>query len=70
MYNDYHFSPHLPPKDLCYCRKHQSGAGVLMMHKHKLDLKTCLMVGDATSDKTFAERLGIKYKHPNIFFNR
>ena len=70
MYNDYHFSPHLPPKDLCYCRKPQSGAGVLMMHKHKLDLKTCLMVGDATSDKTFAERLGIKYKHPNIFFNR
>ena len=68
--DDYHFCPHLPPKDLCYCRKPQSGAGVLMMHKHKLDLKSCIMVGDATSDKTFAERLGIKYKHPNIFFNR
>lgn len=68
--DDYHFCPHLPPKDLCYCRKPQSGAGVLMMHKHKLDLTSCIMVGDATSDKTFAERLKIVYKHPNIFFNR
>lgn len=68
--DDYHFCPHLPPKDLCYCRKPQSGAGVLMMHKHQLDLKSCIMVGDATSDRTFAERLKIKYNHPNIFFNR
>ena len=68
--DDYYFCPHLPPKDLCFCRKTQSGSGVLMMHKHKLDLKSCIMVGDATSDKTFAERLEIKYKHPNIFFNR
>ena len=68
--DDYHFCPHLPPRDVCYCRKPQSGAGVLMMHKHKLDLKSCIMVGDATSDKTFSERLKIIYKHPNIFFNR
>ena len=68
--DDYNFCPHLPPKDVCYCRKPQSGTGVLMMHKHKLDLKSCIMVGDATSDKTFAERLKITYKHPNLFFER
>ena len=68
--DDYNFCPHLPPKDVCYCRKPQSGTGVMMMHKHKLNLKSCIMVGDATSDKTFAERLGITYKHPNIFFKR
>lgn len=68
--DDYNFCPHLPPKDVCYCRKPQSGAGILMMHKHQLDLKSCIMVGDATSDKSFAERLKITYKHPNIFFKR
>ncbi len=68
--DDYHFCPHLPPKDVCYCRKPQSGAGVLMIHKHKLDLSSCIMVGDATSDRTFAERLKMKHEHPNIFFHR
>jgi histidinol-phosphate phosphatase family protein len=68
--DDYHFCPHLPPTDMCYCRKPQSGVGILMMHKHKLDLSSCIMVGDATSDKTFAERLNITYCHPNSFFNR
>ena len=68
--DDYNFCPHLPPRTICYCRKPQSGVGVLMMHKHKLDLKSCIMVGDATSDKSFAARLGINYKTPNIFFNR
>ena len=68
--DDYNFCPHLPPKDVCYCRKPQSGTGIMMMHKHQLNLKDCIMVGDATSDKTFAERLGISYKHPNFFFKR
>jgi D-glycero-D-manno-heptose 1,7-bisphosphate phosphatase len=68
--DDYHFCPHLPPKHICYCRKPQSGVGVLMMHKHKLDLNSCFMIGDSTSDKTFAERLKIKYRTPNIFFER
>jgi D-glycero-D-manno-heptose 1,7-bisphosphate phosphatase len=68
--DDYNFCPHLPPRDVCYCRKPQSGFGVLMMHKYQLDLSSCIMVGDATSDKTFAERLGMKYQHQNFFFNR
>ena len=69
LIDDYHFCPHLPPKDICYCRKPQSGMGILMMHKHKLDLKSCIMVGDSTSDKTFADRLQMTYKTPNMFFN-
>lgn len=68
--DDYKYCPHLPPKDVCYCRKPQSGMGVVMMHKHKLDLKQCFMVGDSTSDRTFAERLGIKFRTPEDFFNR
>jgi D-glycero-D-manno-heptose 1,7-bisphosphate phosphatase len=68
--DDYNFCPHLPPRDVCYCRKPQSGFGVLMMHKYQLDLSSCIMVGDATSDKTFAERLGMKYQHQNFFFDR
>lgn len=70
VFDDYNFCPHLPPKDTCYCRKPQSGFGILMMHKHQLDLSSCIMVGDATSDKTFAERLKMKHQHPNFFFNR
>lgn len=68
--DDYHYCPHLPPSTICYCRKPQSGMGVLMMHKHQLDIKNCIMVGDATSDKTFGVRLGMKYYHPDEFFNR
>jgi D-glycero-D-manno-heptose 1,7-bisphosphate phosphatase len=68
--DDYYFCPHLPPKDVCYCRKPQSGMGVLMMHKHQLDLKQCIMIGDSTSDKTFADRLGIKFFNPTLFFDR
>ena len=40
-----------------------------MMHKHQLDLKQCIMIGDSTSDKTFADRLGIKFFNPNKFNN-
>jgi len=68
--DDYCYCPHLPPKDICYCRKPQSGMGIVMMHKHKLDLKSCIMVGDSTSDKTFAERLKMNFKSPYIFFER
>jgi len=70
LIDDYYFCPHLPPKDVCYCRKPQSGIGVLMMHRHRLKLSDCIMIGDQTSDKTFAERLGMKFYESNTFFNR
>lgn len=68
--DDYYYCTHLPPANMCYCRKPQSGMGILMMHGHKLDLSNCIMVGDQTSDKTFATRLGMKFYEPNEFFER
>ena len=68
--DDFYYCPHLPPKEVCYCRKPQSGVGVLMMHKHQLNLSECIMVGDSTSDKTFGTRLGMTYYRPDNFFKR
>ena len=65
--DDFDYCPHLPPKEICYCRKPQSGMGVKMMHKHMLDLSKSIMVGDSTSDKTFGERLGMQFIHADNF---
>lgn len=64
---DYHFCPHgVPP--ICYCRKPQSGIGVYLIHKYKLNPSKCIFIGDQTSDRTFAKRLGMKYYYPDEFF--
>lgn len=61
------FCPHgVPPS--CYCRKPQSGMGVHLIERHQLDPNQCIMVGDATTDKTFAKRLGIQYADQGDFF--
>jgi histidinol-phosphate phosphatase family protein len=65
---DYYFCPHCTPPT-CYCRKPQSGMGVQAIVTHKLDPSKCIMVGDRTTDKTFATRLGIKYFDAEDFFN-
>jgi HAD superfamily hydrolase (TIGR01662 family) len=65
---DYVFCEHnIPP--ICYCRKPQSGIGVHLIHKYKLNPKECIFVGDQTTDKTFAERLGMKYYDQADFFD-
>lgn len=53
---------------VCFCRKPQSGMGVKAIVDYKLNPKSCLMVGDMTSDKTFATRLGIPYMDVNDFW--
>lgn len=58
----------VPP--VCYCRKPQSGLAVQFIVKHKIDVTQSLMVGDKTTDCTFAERLGMKFSHAEDFFNR
>ena len=64
---EYMFCPHnVPPS--CYCRKPQSGMGVHFICKYKLDPKLCVMVGDATTDKTFATRMGMQYFDEADFF--
>jgi len=66
---DYMFCPHSSHPISCYCRKPQSGLGIYFMHKYKLDLSNCLMIGDLTTDSSFAKRLGVKYIDANEFFN-
>ena len=51
-----------------YSRKPCPGMGVHHIFKNKLDPKQCIMVGDATSDKTFASRCGFQYKASKEFF--
>ena len=66
---DIHFEycPHNPIHS-CYCRKPQTGLGIKFMHEYKLDLDQCIMVGDYTTDKTFAKRLGMTYFDQKDFF--
>ncbi|MHA2068145.1 MAG: HAD-IIIA family hydrolase [Candidatus Thorarchaeota archaeon] len=66
---EYYYCPHSPVPP-CYCRKPQVGFGVLLIEKHKLDAAKCIYVGDMTSDKTFAKRVGFQFKHADEFFGR
>lgn len=65
---EYQFCPHQSAPISCYCRKPMSGLFVDFMIKHKLDRKQCLMVGDMTTDATFAKRSGIQYMDQGDFF--
>jgi len=65
---EYSYCPHnVPPS--CYCRKPQSGLGVMWIRKYKLDPAQTIYVGDQTTDKTFAKRLGFKYFDAKDFFD-
>jgi len=65
---EYQFCPHRIPPVSCYCRKPHTGMSALFIEKHKLLPSECIMVGDMTSDKTFAERSGFKFIHADTFF--
>jgi HAD superfamily hydrolase (TIGR01662 family) len=65
---EYRFCPHQSAPITCYCRKPGVGFGVEFILKHKLNRKECLMVGDLTSDATFAARCGFQFVHENEFF--
>ena len=56
----------VPPN--CYCRKPQSGLGVHLICKYNLDPTKCVYVGDQTTDKTFAKRLGMVFEYAEQFF--
>lgn len=66
---DYLYCPHRVPPVSCYCRKPSPAMGAYFITKHKLNPALCVMVGDATSDKTFAQRCGFQYRTPEQFFN-
>ena len=62
------YCPHRIPPMSCWCRKPQSGLGVAYIEKYKLDPRLCIMVGDMTTDKTFATRLGMGFVDAAKFF--
>lgn len=66
---DYMYCKHKIPPISCYCRKPHAGMGVTFIEKYKLNPTECIMVGDQTTDKTFAERCGFQFSHANEFFN-
>ncbi len=62
------FCPHSVPPS-CYCRKPQSGMGVFfLINQYGLDPRKCIFIGDSTTDKTFATRLGMQFEYPDEFF--
>lgn len=65
---EYRFCPHQSAPISCYCRKPMPGFGVYFINKYKLDAKQCIMVGDLTTDKTFATRSGFQYIDQSDFF--
>ena len=65
---DYKFCSHQSAPISCYCRKPQVGTFVYFMMKYKLSRKYSIMVGDLTSDRTFATRCGIQYIDQLDFF--
>jgi D-glycero-D-manno-heptose 1,7-bisphosphate phosphatase len=65
---EYCYCPHTIPPANCYCRKPQSGMAIRFIRKYNLDPTQCLMVGDMTTDETFANRLGMKFINADKFF--
>ena len=68
MGEDYKYCPHKAGPTNCYCRKPMPGLGVEFIEKYGLDPSRCIMVGDMTSDKTFAKRCGFQYMDQAEFF--
>ena len=62
------YCPHRVPPITCYCRKPMPGMGVHWLERHKLDTKRVVMVGDMTTDRTFAARCGVQFCDCEEFF--
>lgn len=62
------FCPHGSFPVACYCRKPQAGLGVLLTRLHDLDPAQTIMVGDMTTDRTFAARCGFQFADADAFF--
>lgn len=68
MQIEYAYCPHNPAPISCYCRKPMPGLAVGFFVKYKLDPQQCIMVGDQTSDKTFADRACMQFAWAKDFF--
>jgi HAD superfamily hydrolase (TIGR01662 family) len=65
---EFAYCPHPAFPVGCFCRKPLPGLGVILQHKHRLDLSQSVMVGDMDSDAQFANGLGIRYVSAETFF--
>lgn len=63
------FCPHNPAPIDCWCRKPMPGLGVDYIERHRLDRAQTIMVGDMTTDRTFAARCGVRYEDASRFFS-
>jgi HAD superfamily hydrolase (TIGR01662 family) len=63
------YCPHNPMGGIkCYCRKPMPGFLVYLIEKHKLNRAKTVMVGDMKTDRTFAERGGVKFVPAEEYF--
>jgi HAD superfamily hydrolase (TIGR01662 family) len=62
------YCSHRIPPVSCFCRKPHPGMGAYFIEKYKLNPSKCIMVGDMTTDETFAERCGFNYMDAEQFF--
>lgn len=65
---DYAYCPHAYAPINCWCRKPMPGLLVHFIEKYKIDASKSIMVGDMTSDKTFAYRGGVRFQWADDFF--
>jgi HAD superfamily hydrolase (TIGR01662 family) len=65
---EYQFDPSKVPPIISWKRKPMPGMGIEFVEKYKLNPRECIMVGDMTSDKTFATRCGFQYADAEEFF--
>jgi aryl-alcohol dehydrogenase-like predicted oxidoreductase/histidinol phosphatase-like enzyme len=65
---DVEYCAHEAGPPTCWCRKPLPGLGVLFVHRHQLDPRQCLYVGDGAQDPGFARRLGFQYRQADEFF--
>jgi HAD superfamily hydrolase (TIGR01662 family) len=65
---DYLYDGSKVPPIISWSRKPMPGMGVHFIEKYKLNPAECIMVGDMTSDATFAKRCGFKFVHADKFF--
>ena len=62
------YCPHPAGPPMCWCRKPLPGMFVALMERYSLSPSECLVVGDSTSDMTFAKRAGCKGEKVEVFF--
>ena len=60
--------PHPAGPPICWCRKPLPGLGVMLIEKHALDPARSVHVGHQPADRTWARRLGLKYRDAGELF--